>query len=76
MLEPPTLMPLFVRLTIIINPPRSNANELESDEAETMDESNIVEGRTRGAAPEKGAYTEAEEENIDEDSEGNVVVKD
>lgn len=39
------------------------ATIIEKDDKEAIDSSNIVEGRTRGAAKSGGAYTEPEDED-------------
>ena len=49
---------------------------LESDETEAIDKSNIVDSRTRGAGKPSGIYQEPDEEKIDEDKDGNAVIKD
>jgi len=45
------------------------------DEADSLDKSNIMDERTRGAAKSGGTYVEKEEESIDEDKEGNAIQK-
>ncbi|QIW95049.1 hypothetical protein AMS68_000567 [Peltaster fructicola] len=46
-----------------IDPATADSDEtLEADERNAIDESNIMESRTRGAAPKEGSYTEPGDE--------------
>lgn len=49
----------------------SVANDgIEKDDADAIDKSNIMEGRTRGAAKDKGGYREPGDEEGIPDDEG------
>ncbi|GAM90527.1 hypothetical protein ANO11243_085710 [Dothideomycetidae sp. 11243] len=48
-----------------INADTADSDEqLAADDKEAIDSNNIVDGRTRGAAPQKGAYTEPGDEEV------------
>lgn len=58
-------MRLWVRAyTIIVDSPQSTNSQLAKDDADAIDESNIIGGRTRGAKPSGGYAEPGDEEGL------------